>query len=63
MVRPSSILVLRARPTSAKKEGSGELHIQAVSRRTVQSDQINPLEGADDHDYILSPLVSTYINN
>ena len=33
---PALYLVSQARPISAKREGSGELHIQAVSCHTVQ---------------------------
>ena len=36
LLAPALYLVSQARPTSAKREGSGELHTQAVSRRTVQ---------------------------
>ena len=36
LLAPTLYLVLQARPTSAKREGSGEMRIQAVSRRTVQ---------------------------
>ena len=35
LLAPALYLVSQARPTSAKREGSGEMHIQAVSRYTV----------------------------
>ena len=36
LLAPALYLVSQARPTSANREWSGELRIQAVSRRTVQ---------------------------
>ena len=36
LLAPALYLVLQTKPTSAKREGSGEMHIQAVSRCTVQ---------------------------
>ena len=36
LLAPALYLVSQAIPTSAKREGSGKLRIQAVSRRTVQ---------------------------
>ena len=40
LLAPALYLVSQAVPTSAKREGSGEMHIQAVSRRTVQCSTI-----------------------
>ena len=36
LLAPALYLVSQARPTSAKREGSGEMRIQAVSHCTVQ---------------------------
>ena len=36
LLAPALYLVLQARPTSAKREGSGKMRIQVVSRCTVQ---------------------------
>ena len=36
LLAPTLYLVSQARPTSTKREGSDEMRIQAVSRRTVQ---------------------------
>ena len=36
LLASASYLVSQPRPTSAKREGSGEMRVQAVSRRTVQ---------------------------
>ena len=47
LLAPALYLVSQTRPTSAKREGSGELHRQAVSRCTVQ-------RGTQSHCSILS---------
>ena len=40
LLAPALYLVSQTGPTSAKREGSGEIHIQAVSHRTVQCGKI-----------------------